>query len=148
MVRSNLLFLHVLSAMFLFAALGAEALALTQIRRAPDPAATRPLLGGLAWGRRLGTISMAVMLLSGLYLATTFWHWKGRWMGLGFLGLLAIAAVSRMVTGRIVDRLRTTVEGGGPIDAVRQSHATLRSALVVRLGLLIAVAYLMTTKPG
>ncbi len=148
MLRSNLLFLHVLSAMALFAALGAEALALAQVRRATDVAAARPVLGALAAGRRLGGVSLAVILLSGMYLATTYWHWKGAWMGLGFLGLALIGAIGSVVTGRIAGRLRTAVENGGQLATVYQAHAALRTSLVVRVGLLVAVAYLMTVKPG
>jgi hypothetical protein len=45
MLRSNLLFIHVASAMGMSVALGIEALALAQLRRASDSAAARAALG-------------------------------------------------------------------------------------------------------
>jgi hypothetical protein len=148
MLRSNLLFVHVISAMGVFATLGMETLALMQIRRATDITAARTALGTLGAGQRVGGPSIVVLLLSGFYLATAFWHWKGAWIGLGFLGLVLIAAVGGLMTARTVGRLRKALETGGEIAAVQQAHPTLRTSFAARLTLLIAVVYLMTVKPG
>ncbi len=148
MLRSNLLFLHVVSAMGVFAILGMEALALTQVRRAADVPSVRAALGALRLGQRMAGPSLLVLVLSGGYLASAYWHWRGAWMGLGFLGLLVIAAIGRLMTGRTVGRLRAALEAGGEMATVRQARPALQRSFAVRLALLVAIVYLMTVKPG
>lgn len=147
MLRYNTLFLHVIAAMGVFTALGMEAAALAQLRRAADGATAREALAGFRSSQRIGGASMLVLLLTGLRLATAYWHWKGAWMGLGFAGLIAIGAVGGLMTGRRVRRLQKTVGGSESATSLLQALPALRTSFAIRAALLAGVVYLMTVKP-
>lgn len=148
MLRSNLLFIHVLGAMGVFVAVGIEVAALVQLRRVSDAGGARAALALLGAGQRVAGPSFLLILLSGLYLATAYWHWQGAWMGLGFLGLVFIGAAGGLMTGRSASRLRKGLETTGAMTSLVDVRPTLRASLVIRAGLLLAVIFLMTVKPG
>jgi protein-S-isoprenylcysteine O-methyltransferase Ste14 len=147
LLRSNLLFIHVASAMGIFAALGIEALALAHLRRATAGAIARAALADLSAARRVGGPAMLLLLVSGFWLATAYWHWRGAWMQLGLLGLVAVGAVGALMTGRALRRFRPQLDQP-EFDAVpRELSRLLRRSFLVRVTLLGAVVYLMTVKP-
>jgi hypothetical protein len=148
MLRSNLLFIHVVSAMGIFVALGMEALALAQLRRAADGVTARTTLAALGISQRVGGPSMLLLLLSGLYLATAYWRWEGGWIGVGFLGLVSIGAIGGLMTGRRISRLRKDVQNAGTYSSLVEAGPTLWTSFVLRAALLIGVVFLMTVKPG
>jgi hypothetical protein len=147
MLRSNLLFIHVASAMGVFAALGVEALALAHLRRAAGGGMARLALADLGSARRLGGPAMLLLIVSGFWLATAYWHWRGAWMRLGLLGLVAIGAVGGLMTGRAVRRLGPHLNEPGFDAVLREVDPWLRRSLLIRAGLLAAVVYLMAVKP-
>jgi hypothetical protein len=149
MLRYLLLFVHVASAMGVFAALGIEAGALSQLRGAAGPADVRTILRAFGLVRLVGALSLVGVLLSGLYLATTVWHWRGPWIGLGFLGLVLTAGIGGVATRRGVTQLEQAAAGGGgggPVDYRRAP--ILRASLQARVAILVGVVYLMTVKPA
>ena len=147
MLRSNVLFIHIASAMAVFAALGVEALALAHLRRAEGSDMARAALADLGSARRLGGPAMLLLLVSGFWLATAYWHWQGAWMRLGLLGLVAIGAVGGLMTGRAVRRLGPHLNGPGLDAALRQADPWVRRSFLIRAALLVAVVYFMTVKP-
>jgi hypothetical protein len=148
MLRYNLLFVHIISAMGVFTSLGMEALVLIQLRRAQDSASARAALAAFSAIQRVSGLSMLVLLLTGLYLATAYWQWRGAWMGSGILGLVAVGAVGGVMTGRRVARLRTSLGAGETGASLGESLPALRASLGIRAALLVGVVYLMTVKPG
>lgn len=147
MLRYNLLFIHIVSAMGVFTALGVEALALTQLRRASDGATAREALAALGSGQRGGGLSMLVLVLTGMSLATAYWRWQGAWIGLGFLGAIAIGAIGGLMTGRRVSRLRKGLGEGRLGTSLIDALPGLWTSFVMRATLLAGVVYLMTVKP-
>jgi hypothetical protein len=147
LLRSNLLFIHVASAMGVFAALGVETLALAHLRRAAGGDMARAALADLGSARRLGGPAMLLLIVSGFWLATAYWHWQGAWMRLGLLGLVAIAAVGGLMTGRAVSRLDRHLNEPGFDAVLREVDPSLRWSFLIRVALLAAVLYLMTVKP-
>ena len=148
MMRSILLFVHVASAMGVFVALGMEALALAQLRRASNGAGVRAALAAMGGGQRLMGPSGLLLVLSGIYLATAYWHWQGAWMGLGFLGMLSIGAVGGIMTGRNVGRLRKDLDASRSTTTSLAVSPALWTSFAIRAALLVAVLFLMTVKPG
>lgn len=148
MLRSNLLFVHIISAMALFLTLGIEAVALSQLRRATDGAAARSALGSFGTVQRLAGPSMLLLLLSGLYLTKAFGEGKGAWIALGLVGLVTMGGVGGLMTGRRVRRLRKAVEAGGDVSPLAQAYGAFRTSYLLRLALATLVVYLMTVKPG
>lgn len=148
MLRSNLLFFHVASALAIFAALGIEMLALAHLRRATGGAPARAALADLRTARRVGGPAMLLLIASGVWLATAYWHWQGAWMRLGFLGLILIGAVGGLMTRHAVRRLSPLVNEPGFDAVLRDADPALRWSVVIRTVLLAAVVYLMTVKPS
>jgi hypothetical protein len=146
MLRYLFLFLHVTSAMGVFAALGIEAAALVQLRRADAPTDVRAALRAYGLARPVGGLSLAGILLSGIYLATTAWQWRGAWIGLGFLGLLLTAGIGGVATGRRVPRLLAAATGSG--GGAPRHDPVLWASFQARVAILIGVVYLMTVKPA
>ncbi len=147
MLRSNVLFIHIASAMAIFAALGVEALALAHLRRAEGGDMARAALADLGSARRIGRPAMLLLLASGFWLATAYWHWQGAWMRLGLLGLVAIGAVGGLMTGRALRRVGPHLNGPGLDAVLRQVDPSLRRSLKIRATLFAALVYLMTVKP-
>ena len=133
--------------MGLFVALGIEALALAQLRRATDSAAARTALSDLLSARHFVGPSMLLLLVTGFWLAKVFWHGQGTWIRLGLLGLVAFVAVAALMTGRTARRLAPRLNEPDFDAARRAANATLRRSFVIRALLVIAVVYLMTAKP-
>lgn len=148
MLRSITLFIHILSALTVFTALGAESLALTQLGRAQDGAAARAALGGFQLGQRLAGPGMLMLLLTGLRLATAYWQWHGVWIGLGLAGMVSIGLVGGLMTGRRLGRLHQRLGENGPGSPWVGDLSALRTSFVLRAVLLVGVVYLMTVKPG
>jgi len=148
MLRTNLLFIHVISALALATALGIEAVALNQLRRVTDGASARAALATLDASRRVGGLGVLLLLLSGLGLASAYWHWKGAWIGLGLAGMVGIGAMAGVMTGRRVSLLRRRLGEGALGSALTEALPALRASFVIRGALLAGIVYLMTVKPG
>ncbi len=147
MLRPLLLFLHVASAMGVVAALAVEALALTHLRRATGSSGARAALADLGVARRVEGPSLLLLLVTGFWLATAFWHWQGPWIRAGFLGLVVIGAIGGVMTGRVLRRLaRRSEEQTLVAESHDVRHVLLRS-FAIRALLLAAVVFLMTVKP-
>jgi hypothetical protein len=152
MLRPLLLFIHVLSAMGVFAGLGVEGLVLFQLRRAAGAADVGAALRGYDLVRRVGSISLIATLLSGLYLAIAFWGSRGPWISVAFVSLLLLGAIGGVMTGRTVSRLtkatadpRTPAPHQRGVDPV--AERTLRRSFVLRVAMVVGIVYLMTVKP-
>jgi hypothetical protein len=149
MFRYLFLFLHVSSAMGVFAALGIEAGALFQLRGAAGPADVRTVLRAYQLVRVVGALSLVGLLVTGIYLATAVWGWRGPWIGLGFLGLVLTAAVGGVATRSGVARLERGAGGaGGATPASYRRNPVLHASLLARVAILVGVVYLMTVKPA
>jgi uncharacterized membrane protein len=144
MLRSIGLFIHVISAMGVFAGLGIEGLVLFQLRRAASAADVAAALRGYGLVRRVASASLVATLVSGMYLAITVWGGKGAWINVGFASLVLLGAISGVMTGRTVARLAKAVAEPGLAVAER----TLRRSFVLRLSMLVGVVFLMTVKPA
>jgi hypothetical protein len=114
------LFLHIVGALLLFAALTVEGFALTQGTTAA------------AFSRVLGGTSTLLILVPGFYLVFAGAGWSG-WVVVGITGWVLIAIVGA-VTG---------------INVMRGRMGTRTAALswFVRVGLAMGVVFVMTVKP-
>jgi hypothetical protein len=117
------LFVHVVGAALLFAALTVEGIALRQGAR-----------GLLNLNRVIGPISALAVLIPGFYMTATLWG-PAPWILGGLVSWLLIAVVGT-VTGI---RLTRTDAEIGPLAA---------TSWWLRTGLAIGVLFLMTVKPG
>jgi hypothetical protein len=142
------LFLHVTSAMGIVAGLGIEGLTLAQLRSAKSAGEARAALGNSRYVQRVAGLSMLAAIVTGVYLATAYWGWRGAWMGMAIVTMVTMALVGGLMTGRATLRaLRSTENalGGAEIAALQ---GRLSMSYVIRLGLFLGIVFLMTTKPS
>jgi hypothetical protein len=102
--------------------------------------------------QRVGALSMAATVLSGVYLATTVWGWRGAWIGVGLAGLLLIGMIGAIGTGRTMARLHAaaTDAGGDAPGRGPQAHRyypVLWASFKARVAILVGIVFLMTVKP-
>lgn len=148
MIRLFLLFLHVASAMGIVAGLAIEGLGMVQLRAACTSEEARKALTIMRYVQRVAGPSFVATLVTGLYLATAYWGWRGAWMGVAMLAIVAMALVGGFMTVRA-----TTSAMRGPSDAldagaISALQARLGMSYTIRLGLFVGIVFLMTIKPA
>ena len=151
MIRSLLLFAHVVSVLALFVGLGLEWLSLDALRR------STARLEALRWLRvstvvpRFSGIALALTVASGFYLGARFGVLGDGWMRASYAALLLMAIVGGPVAHPPMRALRQAAQtpGDGVVSALRAaaSHSILRLSLRVRVAFGLAVVYLMIGKP-
>ncbi len=151
MLYPSLVFLHVASAMGLFAAIGIETVALRGLRRETTPAGARASLDLFRIGSRTGLVSMLVLLIAGIGLMITVWHHQP-WITAAFIGIIAMAVLGGIVSSRRLRRLRVSLAGetspqlSASFTQARSSGA-LAASQMVRIAISIGIVGLMTVKP-
>lgn len=146
----TLLFLHIISALGLFAVTGASALALHGLRSADRVDALRAALDRLMLPHALAKPLPPLLLLSGLGLCWLTWGFRQPWVLLSLAGFLTIAVLMQAVLQARLKRLERQLENGADFEHVA---AMLRDRLLWRVdrlcnGLLLWLVFLMTVKPG
>jgi len=143
------LFIHVLSAMALFIAIGFEGWTLARLRAAENIARLRE---PARTSRRLGAIygpAFLGLVVSGIYLAWQM-HLRAAWVPLALGGTLLTGAIS-VVTGTNMSRLRKGLAQSEPsfenLRALARSN-TLLVAYGLRTGMAVGLVFLMTVTPA
>lgn len=145
------LFLHILGAFGLIAALAIEAMALHGMRSASTAEQALASMVNLRTVRVLAPASLAVILVMGLYLMASNWGWQG-WIVGGLVALLLVGVVGGALTGARIARLGPAVgRASGPLAPAL--HQMLRDPVLVlssriRIGLVLATLFLMSVKPS
>jgi len=137
MLRLLVVFVHVCAAMGIFGAAAIEGASILQLNR---PGGIPITLQGLGLSRRLGSLSFALLLLSGIYLTQTVWGWETAWISVSMSSLFVIVAIGATVSRRAVGRLRGARDVTGAYDALIRSF-------LLRAVLLLGIVFLMTVKP-
>ena len=146
------LFLHIIGAFGLIAAITVEAIGLRGLRRATQAN------DALVWLRlsrsivmRLTPSSLGLILVSGLYMVATAWGAQG-WVLVALGSLLLLGVIGGLGTGRRMARIGPAVgRTQGPLsDEVRGMLRSpiLLMSLLVRLAIVLGVVLLMTVKPA
>jgi hypothetical protein len=145
------LFLHILGAFGLIAALTFEAIGLRGLRRA----VTRE--DGLMWlglnrvVQRLAPASLALILVTGLYMMATSWGAQG-WILVALASLVAFAAIGGLLTGVRMARIGPAIgRASGPLSNELQGalrDPILLASFRVRLAIVVGIAFLMSLKPS
>jgi len=148
MQRLVIVFLHVSSAMGIVAGFGIEGLVLLQLHRARGGAEARVVLSSYRYVQRVGATSLIAAIVTGVFLATVYWGWRGAWMGVGFLTLVAIAVVGATMTARPMTRaLRANSTNSNQVSEIARLPGSLTMSFSIRLALFAGIVFLMTVKP-
>jgi hypothetical protein len=153
LVYALVLFLHILGAFGLIAAITLEAIGLRGLRRAVRTEDALMWLGisrGLVL--RLAPASLGLILVTGLYMMATTWGPKG-WILVALASLVLLAVVGALGTGIRMARIGAAVGGAsaGPLsDDLRRAlrDRILLTSLRTRLAIVLGVGFLMTVKPS
>jgi hypothetical protein len=144
-------FLHIVGALGLFAALGLEWASLYNLRRVPTAGQAREWAKLLSALRFVGGPSALTILATGVYMMATRWGSQG-WIGAGLGGLVLIAALGGALTGRRAGAIARTVAGetGAISGALRQQlhDPVLLLSAWLRTALGLGVVFVMAIKPG
>src|SRR5215475_11226062 len=150
---SIFLFLHIVGALGIFAGLAIEQAALFTLRRAGSNAQVREWLSLLRVIPRFVVPSALGLLVTGIYMMATRWSHQ-TWAGLGLVGMVLIAAIGELVTGRRMKPIGQAIFTGGQGDSLpaalrdRLADPALRLSAWVRLGLVLGLVFNMSVKPG
>jgi hypothetical protein len=143
-------FLHIVGALGLFAALGLEWAGLQNLRRSVTTDHAREWMKQLTGLRLVERPSTLALLVTGIYMAAVTGGHRP-WIGLGLVGLVVIAALGGLLTNR---RLRTVgrvlPKEDGPVAAAlaRQlADPILRLSASLRTTLALGIVFIMSTKP-
>ena len=150
-VYSISVFLHIIGALGIFAAIGLEWAGLSNLRRATDTAQVREWLRLLAAPRTVGGPSALLVLVSGIYMSATRWGPQG-WILVALGGMVVIAAVGGVVGGRRAAAIgRALSDGAGPVSPTlrqRLDDPALTVSLWTRTALLLGIVFLMSVRPS
>jgi small basic protein len=149
-IYSIALFVHVVGAILVFAILTLEGIAIRLLRRVETAREGATPAAVLQLNRVLGPLSGLGVLVPGLYMTATSWGWVP-WIAVG-LAAWALIAVLGAVNGiRMLAVQRMLSSESGPVSANLQDR--IRDPLFVaswsaRVGVALAIVFLMTVKPG
>lgn len=149
-VYSIIVFLHVVAALALFAAIGLEWTGLLNLRRATSLAQAREWSKPLKSVGSIGFPAMLTLLITGIYMTTTRWgeqSWIVMSMGVWLIIVLLGGGVTGRRTGRIARELATETGGISPALAALLGDPVLVFSLYMRTALALGIVFLMTTKP-
>ena len=145
------LFLHILGAFGLIAALAIETMALRGMRSAATAEQALGSMVMLRTVRVLAPASLALILVLGLYLMASNWGWQA-WVIGGLIAFLLVGVIGGALTGTRIARLGPAVgRASGPLS--HELRRMLRDPMLVqssriRIGLVLATLFLMSVKPG
>ena len=142
-------FLHVVGALGLSAALGVEWVGVRNLRRAATVSRAREWIELMRHHRWIERLSLPILLVTGAYLTVT--TGGGRpWIGVGLLGLFASAALSMLLSGRRLRSIGRALPGDGSLAqalARQLADPVLTLSACLRTALALGIVFIMSTKP-
>jgi hypothetical protein len=144
------LFLHIVGALGFFVALGVEWISLRHLRSALTAEQVREWMRVAIGVRRLGMISMLLLLVSGFTMMAMA-QMGGAWMIVAFWSLVLLGVLAVTLSFRRMAAIgRAMAAETGPVSpALNQllNHPLLWIAIQTRVAIALGVVFLMTLKP-
>jgi hypothetical protein len=150
-VYSISVFLHIVGALGIFAAIGLEWAGISNMRRATDATQVREWVRLLAAPRTVGGPAALLVLVSGIYMSATRWGPQG-WILVALGGMVVIAALGAALGGRRAAAIaRALPVEAGPLSTTlreRIADPALTISLWVRTALFFGIVLLMSVRPS
>jgi len=146
---SAVVFVHVASALGVFAALSLEAVALLHLRRATVGSEARVWLEFAPGLTALTAASFLLLLLSGIFMTTQSSEWTLAWVRVA-LGALILIGPLGAATGRKMRSIRNACaanERNGSDLISRLRDPFLKFSMNIRIATVLGIVLLMTSKP-
>ncbi len=151
MIRSLVLFTHVVGVLALFVGLGLEWIGLDGIQRSTTRAEALPWLRLIAIVPRLFGTALAAIVVSGFYLGARVGVLGNDWMRASYGALLLMAIVSGPVSRspmRALKRVADVPPDGTVALRAAAANPILRLSLRIRVAFGLAIVFLMIAKPA
>ena len=151
MIRSLVLFTHVVGVLALFVGLGLEWLGLDGIQRSTTRAEALPWLRLIAIVPRLFGTALAAIVVSGFYLGARVGVLGNDWMRASYGALLLMAIVSGPVSRspmRALKRVADVPADGTVALRAAVANPILWLSLRIRIAFGLAMVFLMIAKPA
>jgi hypothetical protein len=143
------LFLHVVGALGLVAAMALEWVLVARLGGAETAERARDWLGLLGVIRRVSPASLAALLLAGVYMAVAVWGGAG-WIVVAFAALLLLPPLG-MIAGLRLPAVQRELEAeSGPLSPAlrrRLDEPLFVASIQVRTAIVLGIVFLMTNKP-
>jgi hypothetical protein len=144
-------FLHVVGALGLAAAFGAEAAGLLGLRRATGTDEALLWLRSRRWVLLIGPASIGLVLATGIYLTVADWG-ADAWILVSLVSLVALAIIGGVLTGVPMARITPAVErASGPLpEELRRGLRSrlLTVSIMTRIAITVGIVFLMVQKPA
>ena len=151
MIRSLVLFTHVVGVLALFMGLGLEWIGLDGIQRSTTRAEALPWLRLIAIVPRVFGTALAAIVVSGFYLGARVGVLGNDWMRASYGALLLMAIVSGPVSRspmRALKRVADVPTDGTAALRAAAANPILRLSLRIRIAFGLAIVFLMIAKPA
>ena len=151
MIRSLVLFTHVVGVLALFVGLGLEWIGLDGIQRSTTLAEALPWLRLIAIVPRLFGTALAAIVVSGFHLGARVGVLGNDWMRVSYGALLLMAIVSGPVSRspmRALKRVAEVPEDGTVALRAAAANPILQLSLRIRIAFGLAIVFLMIAKPA
>jgi len=149
-IYSIALFLHIVSAVGFFVALGLEWTGLSQIRSAMTVEQVRPWMGILQNVRKVGFISMLMTVITGVYMMVTVWG-RQEWLIVTVGSLILLIALAQVVTApRMAAIGQTLATEKGALSRTLYSlanHPLLLISIQTRVAIALGIIFLKLVRP-
>jgi hypothetical protein len=146
MIRSLLLFAHIVGMLTLFVGLGLELLSLQSLRRFSTRGEASSWIRMYKALPRVYGIAFGFILLSGIFLAARVGVHQFAWVRVSFVAMLVMSVIGGpLIRSR---RLAITRDDVSESLLLHASDRILRTSLRVRIALGLAIIYLMIGKAG
>lgn len=147
-----LVFIHVLGAVGLFAALGMELIGMGRLRAAETTGEIRASLAPLAVPRRLGPTALGIAVATGVWMMIRWWRGQS-WTAAALVLVVVVAVGGAVLMKRGMQRLGRALAPGSETSAVDvlrspETARALNTAIGLRLWGGIGLVALMTLKPA
>jgi hypothetical protein len=144
------LFLHIVGALGFFVALGLEWTGLSQIRSAMTLDQVRAWMGILKNVRKVGFVSMATTVVTGVYLMLTAWGGEA-WIIVTVGALVLVIALAQVVTApRMAAVGQALVMGKGSLSKTfygLANHPLLSASIQTQMAIALGIVFLKIAKP-
>jgi hypothetical protein len=149
-IYSIALFLHITGALGFFSAFALEWLELRQIQQATLSDQVQAWIRILAGTRRLGTASMSITLISGIYMTVTTWH-RAAWIMVALASIFLLIPLVMILARPGITALGKSLntEKGMLSQGFRElaNHRLLEASIRIRVAIALGIVFLMTVKP-
>lgn len=150
MTYNIILFLHIIGALLLSAAIAIEWLCVAELRKADSFSSIQKSINRYSGLNKIGGIAMLLILVPGIYLMITVWKDAG-WIIAGFLGLILIGAIGGILTGRKIIHMKKLLineEKNSNEIMLLSVYKSIYISIYLRTSIFLGIVFMMTVKPG